>query len=525
MSRAHAGPPLHGVERIKAGISPVVFHSDAESADAAHTAGLCGAHVGQPMIDPRDVDMSPIRRKSVVLVPESVNREKSAAFWSSVEEAVRAAGAGTVRSLKLPPAPDFPFVAGNTSEWLAAGGTADRWKALLRESEVSDPTPTVELLQASGIRPEPIEWFWDGWLAAGKMHVLGGAPGTGKTTLALALAAAISTGGRWPDGTAAARGAVAIWSGEDDPADTLVPRLTLAGADLDRVHLIATVREGADRRSFDPASDVEALRLRLDEIGNIRLLIVDPIVSAIAGDSHKNAEVRRGLQPLADLAAATRCAVLGITHFTKGTGGRDPVERLTGSLAFGAVARVVMVAVRRQAADESGPARLLVRAKSNIGPDTGGFAYELVQRELADFPGVTTSRVLWGEALAGTARDLLAEAEAPNDTGASGALKAAKAFLEDLLASGPMSPKEVRSEASGAGLSWATIRRAKEELGIRAEKCGMRAGWIWRIPGQEATQENPDSPKMLKNTEDAQQKVLGTFATVEHLRAEEVVEI
>ena len=112
---------------------------------------------------------------------------------------------------------------------------------------------------------------------------------------------------------------------------------------------------------------MEALRRKLVEIGDVRLLIVDPIVSAITGDSHKNAEVRRGLQPLADLAASTRCALLGITHFSKGTAGRDPVERLTGSLAFGALARVVLVAAKHQEEGEDGrTVRLFLRAKSNI---------------------------------------------------------------------------------------------------------------------------------------------------------------
>lgn len=179
-----------------------------------------------------------------------------------------------------------------------------------------------------------------GWQPA-RCNILGDAPGTGKTTLAIALAATVTIGGLWPDGTYSPVGDVVVWSGEDDPADTLIPRLIQSGANLDRVHFIDCVRECNERRSFDPARDIELLRHKLAELENVRLLIVDPLVSAVAGDSHKNAETRRSLQPLADLAASIHCALLGITHFTKGTVGRDPVERITGSLAFGALARCI----------------------------------------------------------------------------------------------------------------------------------------------------------------------------------------
>lgn len=355
-----------------------------------------------------------------------------------------------------------------------------------------EPFTSVSLIRGSDIKPEPVSWLWEGWLAAGKMHVLGGAPGTGKTTISMALAAMVTTGGRWPDGSRSPVGNVVIWSGEDDPTDTLVPRLALSGADLNRVYFIAETREGNERRSFDPARDMEVLRRKLKEIGDVRLLIVDPIVSAIAGDSHKNAEVRRGLQPLADLAASMRCALLGITHFSKGTSGRDPVERLTGSLAFGALARIVLVAAKHRVEGEDGrTARLFLRAKSNIGPDDGGFEYDLHQGELKAYPGISTSCVLWGKAAEGTARELLSLADDSGDGG--GTLADAKRFLADLLADGPLPTKRVRVDADGAGYSWVTIRRAQKELGVEAVKAGMKGGWEWRLTRRCST-----------NTEDAQ---------------------
>lgn len=380
---------------------------------------------------------------------------------------------------------------------------------------------TVDLTRASAIAIEPIEWLWEGWLAAGKMHLLGGAPGTGKTTISMGLAAIVTNGGRWPDGSRSVAGNVVIWSGEDDPADTLIPRLALSGADRDRVYFISGTKQGEARRSFDPAQDMELLRHRLAGIGGVRLLIVDPIVSAIAGDSHKNAEVRRGLQPLVDLAASMRCALLGITHFSKGTGGRDPVERLTGSLAFAALARVVLIAAKHQEEREDGRVvRLFCRAKSNIGPDDGGFEYDLREAELNDHPGIFASSVQWGRPVDGAARELLAAAEAFSGDGEGGTLSDEKRFLRDLLKDGPLPTKTIQSDADGAGFSWASIRRAQKPLGIKPIKTAMNGGWVWQMPGQPDAIALPPNAKVLQDTEGAQQKCVSPFADIAHLRDE-----
>ena len=230
--------------------------------------------------------------------------------------------------------------------------------------------PRVALIRGDTIRPEPITWLWPGYLAAGKVHIVAGAPGTGKTTLALDFAAAVTTGGRWPDGTRAPVGDVLIWSGEDAPTDTLAPRLLAAGADMSRVHFVGDVKQGGEPIPFDPAAHFPALALAASRLPELRLMIVDPIVSSVLGDSHKNAEVRRGLQPLVTFAERQGCALIGITHYTKGTQGREPLERVTGSLAFGAVARIVLGTAKVR--EEDGGGRVLVRVKSNNGPDGGG---------------------------------------------------------------------------------------------------------------------------------------------------------
>jgi hypothetical protein len=105
---------------------------------------------------------------------------------------------------------------------------------------------------------------------------------------------------------------------------------------------------GSKPRPFNPATDLPALEDKTKTIGNVALLILDPVVAAIpmSRNSHNNAEARNGMQPVVDYARATSAAVVGIGHLTKGTAGKDPLERINGSGAFGALPRLVMGAAK-----------------------------------------------------------------------------------------------------------------------------------------------------------------------------------
>ncbi len=451
-------------------------------ADTLHKLGLVATTSGGSS-SASGADWTPLRGRQCVLWAD--HDEPGGTYMVEVAAKLHAIGCTVERidvdAMELPPK-------GDCVDWLVQhpDATAADVLALPRiaPAEPVDNAPRVILTRGDAVQPASVDWLWEGWLAAGKLHLIGGAPGTGKTTIAAALAGCVTCGGRWPDSTRAQRGSVVFWSGEDDVADTLNPRLRAAGADMAHVHMVEGVREGLDRYPFDPARDMDALRLALMAIPDVRLIVIDPIVSAVSGDSHKNAEVRRGLQPLVDLAGQLRCALLGVTHFSKGTAGREPTERITGSLAFGALARLVMVTAKQEAKDDRPERRVMLRAKSNIGPDGGGFAYDLRQGELPGYPGIEASSVLWGEAIHGTARELLAEAEQhDDDTDARDAVN----WLRDLLAAGPVQVKDVKRHGENEGFAWRSLQRAMRKAGIESRRGGFGLPATWALAGSSAT--------------------------------------
>jgi putative DNA primase/helicase len=361
-------------------------------------------------------------------------------------------------------------VLAGASQLDALAGEQERHKSVDRQ---------VDLRCATSITPKPLTWLWPGWIAAGKLTILAGNAGTGKTTLALSIAAALTGGEAWPDGTTvSSRGNVLIWSGEDAPEDTLVPRLIASGADLSRCFFIAGVHDGDQSVPFDPAQDMHELTKAVLEIGGVSLLIVDPIVSAVAGDMHRANDVRRSLQAFVDFAAAHGCGVIGITHFAKGGAGKLPADRVIGSQAFGALARMVLVAAK----EEGGERRVLARAKSNIADDDGGIAYGV---ELATIQGgIETTCIAWNGAVEGTARQILGDVEQLDDSADVSEKANAERFLRDLLSDGPVPAQRVKADADGAGYSIATIRRAQKSLGVIAVKEGFggKGSWFWKLP-------------------------------------------
>ena len=359
----------------------------------------------------------------------------------------------------------------------------ENWTALQEQLEAAGMLDRVMLRCGADLTPEPVIWLWEYWLALGKFHLLAGAPGQGKTTIAISMLATVTIGGRWPDGMRCTPGNVVIFSSEDHPADTLLPRLLAAGGDSSKCFFIEATRINGELQPFDPARDLPRLHEAIDAIGGCKMILIDPVVSAVTGDSHKNTEVRRALQPLVDLAAACKCVLLGITHFSKGGQGSDPSQRVIGSVAFTAVARVVMVAARVKSEDGV-DTRILARSKSNIGPDDGGFQYYLEQVPVDDFPGIEAARIAWGKSVDGNASKLLTdpnEGNAAEDEEECSARDSAEDFLKELLSEGPAPTKHVETEAKAAGIAWRTVRRASDVLTVKKQK--SNGSWYWSLPG------------------------------------------
>lgn len=319
------------------------------------------------------------------------------------------------------------------------------------------------------IAPERLEWLWPDRIPMGTVTLLFGDPGLGKSMLTVDLAAAVSRGGRLPDGAQAPGGAVLFLSAEDDAGTTIRPRLDAAGADVERVHEIRV-----PGRWFSLADDLKGLEAEVERIGDVRLVVIDP-VSAFLGstDSHRNADVRQLLGPLVEMAGRSGVALILVTHLNKGTGTKA-LYRATGSLAFVAAARAAWAVVQDP---EDSERRLFLPAKSNLGPKVAGLAYRIKGRD-GDSPVLD-----WEPGPVDVDVDSVIGAQAGSG-GGSTARDAAAKFLQELLDQGPCPAKEVRSEADRTGLSWVTVRRAAEHLRVVNTKRGFGAGgcWYWSLP-------------------------------------------
>ena len=352
------------------------------------------------------------------------------------------------------------------------------------------------LVPLADVQPESVCWLWPGRIALGKLTLLVGDPGLGKSFLSIDLAARVTRAAAWPDDTdsAAPLGGVVLLNAEDDLADTVRPRLDAAGAKVERVTALQAVRDaGGVERAVCLTRDLAAIERAIQSTPDCRLVVIDPITAYLGSiDSHKNADVRGLLAPLGELASRHRVAMVAVTHLNKG-GGSNPLYRAMGSLGFVAAARAAWL-VARDPDDKD--RRLFLPTKNNLGPDDHGMAFRIVD-----------SRLEWeAEPVLATAAEMLSAEPA---TPSASKLDAAAEWLRDELASGPVSQAELERLARESGHTWGTIRRAKRRLGVEARKDGFggAGGWIWELPAD----------RCAENPKDAQVSEVSAFGKSAHL--------
>jgi len=366
---------------------------------------------------------------------------------------------------------------------------SDHW--ILHEDDVGEfmiqpPQPVTRRLVA--VVREQLEWLWPGRIPLGKLTLLAGDPGLGKSFVTLDMAARVSTGAAWPDTPILKQtaGGVILLNAEDDLADTIAPRLDRLEADDTMIVAVEGISGPTGQRHFSFETDLPHLQKVLDDNPDTRLVVIDPI-AAYCGkvDSHKNTEVRGLLAPLADLAGRRRVAIVAVTHLSK-TGGNKAVYRAMGSLAFAAAARSVWAIVKDTADPQR---RLFLPAKLNLARDPDGLAYRIADGRVEWETGMVKMHA--DDAFAAEA----AEAARPGRRDSE--RREAAEWLREQLAHGPVLASEIIVRGKQAGFNKRTLQRAFENLGGVRKKESFGGPWTWGLPNQDDSEgdtEDDNSP-------------------------------
>lgn len=327
------------------------------------------------------------------------------------------------------------------------------------------------LIRAADVVPQAVDWLWPGYLPKGKVVMLDGDPGLGKSTLLCDLAARLSRGEPLPNGKRHDPMGVLLLMGEDGAADTTVPRLAAAGADLHRIGLRDTYinEKGLEIPPMFP-EDLHHLQYDIEAL-EAGLVVIDPVFSYLSDQINANSDqqVRRAMMPLKDLAEETGATIVLVRHLNKSSGG-SALYRGGGSIGFVGVSRVALLMARHPEDEER---RILAVNKTNLGALPPSLAFRL-----ADCNGA--ARIAWEGVTNHTAEDIM---ERPADQDVRSAVAEAIEFLQDILKPGATFARDVQKAARDAGIAWDTVRRAQRSLGIRPQKAKTQDGqWTWALP-------------------------------------------
>ncbi|MDD6482210.1 MAG: AAA family ATPase [Lachnospiraceae bacterium] len=313
----------------------------------------------------------------------------------------------------------------------------------------------LKMIKMSEVQSQEIEWLWYPFIPYGKLTIVQGDPGDGKTTLILNIAAKLSKGEGLDDAMKLTESMNIIYqTAEDGLADTVKPRLEKAGADCERIVVI-------DERDKSLSMADERLEEAIIQTG-ARMLILDPIQAYLGGgmDMNRANEARDMTKRLGALAEKYKCAIILIGHMNKASGNKAAYRGM-GSIDFFAVARSVLLVGRVEGEPNI---RAVVQIKNNLAQFGHPKAFELSEngfKWLGDYE-ITADEVLGGIA--------------PK----ANKLEQAKQLLRELAeTNNAMQSNEIFSLADEQGISKRTLENAKKELGVRAKR--INNTWYWEL--------------------------------------------
>lgn len=372
---------------------------------------------------------------------------------------------------------------------------------------------------ANEIKIKPVHWLFKGFIARGKVTMIAGNPGLGKSQLTASFAAIVSTGGKCPTtDTNCEVGDVIFFSAEDDASDTIVPRLRAAKADTSRIKIVEFISAGIDEqgnvieKNFDLNTDLIYLDQMLIEIKDVSLIVFDPITAYLGNtDSHKMAEVRGLLTPLTRLAEKHNVAIICISHLNKSQN-QDALARFIGSIGFVAAARAAYIVAK----DKNDPTkRLFIPAKNNIGPDEKGLIFSIESITITeDQQDIETSKVVWSNETTSITADEALSATSPITE--KSAKELAEDFLHDTLKNGRVLSSEIDDLAKKYRHSESAVRRAKDSLGIKAKRAQNQ--WFCELP---KNNQNHQGSQDAKDTQTKNLSALNALSTLDSSQSEE----
>jgi hypothetical protein len=401
--------------------------------------------------------------------------------------------AAEVKVLELPGLPEK----GDVSDWLDRGGTCEELGRLIYQAPLWTPpqdpvvggngrdggnhatangTPDwtddeLGLIRLASVEIVPLEWLWPNRVPLGKITVVAGDGGVGKSFMTLAWAAVVSRGAVWPDAPSVPvpAGHVILLSAEDDLADTVAPRLKAMGADLERIDSLGT---GKTKKGTPVPFTIDDMG-RLDEVmrrrPDTRLIVIDPITAYLPRgcDDNKNSELRAVLGPLAEFAGRHRVALVCVTHFSKNTSARA-AARVIGSVAYSNAARATWCVAMDPGKDGR---RLLMPVKTNLPPDRSSMAFTIIEGQVVWEPQPVKLDV----------NQVLSGPPSPAAAARQQRFEEAVEWLKEILANGPLPWAELFKRARRAGYSRELIKRARGKAGARVTKKGKDEGWVWEL--------------------------------------------